>query len=35
MIGFLEGELLDESPGQVLVKAGGAGYRLLIPRSTC
>jgi Holliday junction DNA helicase RuvA len=34
MIGFLEGELLDKTPGQVLVKVGGVGYRVLIPLST-
>jgi Holliday junction DNA helicase RuvA len=34
MIGFLEGELLEKSPGQVLLKVGGVGYRVLIPLST-
>ena len=34
MIGFLEGELLDKTPGQVLVKVGGVGYLVLIPLST-
>jgi Holliday junction DNA helicase RuvA len=34
MIGFLEGELLDKTPGQVLVKVGGVGYRVYIPLST-
>ncbi len=34
MIGFLEGELLDKSPGQVMLKVGGVGYRVLIPLST-
>lgn len=34
MIGFLEGELLDKTPGQVLVKVGGVGYRVFIPLST-
>ncbi len=34
MIGFLEGELLNKSPVQVLVKVGGVGYQVLIPLST-
>ena len=34
MIGFLEGELLDKTPGQVIVKVGGVGYLAQIPLST-
>ena len=34
MIGFLEGELLDKTPGQVILKVGGVGYRIMIPLST-
>ena len=34
MIGFLEGELLDKTTGQALVKVGGVGYLVLIPLST-
>jgi holliday junction DNA helicase RuvA len=34
MIGYLEGELLDKSPGTVLVKVGGVGYQIAIPLST-
>jgi Holliday junction DNA helicase RuvA len=34
MIGFLEGELLEKTPGQVIVKVGGVGYQVLIPLST-
>jgi len=34
MIGFLEGELLEKNPGQVLVKVGGVGYLVMIPLST-
>lgn len=34
MIGFLEGELLDKSPTQVMLKVGGVGYLVLIPLST-
>jgi Holliday junction DNA helicase RuvA len=34
MIGFLEGELLDKNPNQVVLKVGGVGYRVLIPLST-
>lgn len=34
MIGFLEGELLEKSPGQVLLKVGGVGYLVAIPLST-
>jgi len=34
MIGFLEGELLDKTPGHVTVKVGGVGYLAQIPLST-
>lgn len=34
MIGFLEGELLEKSPGQILVKVGGVGYQLHISLTT-
>jgi|UniRef100_A0A7C5EMY8 Holliday junction DNA helicase RuvA len=34
MIGFLEGELLDKSPGQILVKVGGVGYQVFISLTT-
>ena len=34
MIGFLEGELLDKTPGQVIVKVGGVGYLAQISLST-
>jgi Holliday junction DNA helicase RuvA len=34
MIGFLEGELLEKSPTQVMVKVGGVGYLVQIPLST-
>jgi len=34
MIGFLEGDLLDKTPNQALVKVGGVGYRVIIPLST-
>jgi Holliday junction DNA helicase RuvA len=34
MIGYLEGELMDKSPGLILVKVGGVGYRIAIPLST-
>ena len=34
MIGYLEGELIDKSPGVVLVKVGGVGYQISIPLST-
>lgn len=34
MIGFLEGELMDKSPGLILVKVGGVGYQVYIPLST-
>jgi Holliday junction DNA helicase RuvA len=34
MIGYLEGELLDKNPGQIILKAGGVGYQVLIPLST-
>ncbi len=34
MIGFLEGELLDKSPGQIVVKVGGVGYQVFISLTT-
>ncbi len=34
MIGFLEGELLEKSPGQILVKVGGVGYQVNISLTT-
>ena len=34
MIGYLEGQLLDKAPNQILVKVGGVGYRVFIPLST-
>jgi Holliday junction DNA helicase RuvA len=34
MIGYLEGELIDKSPGLILVKVGGVGYQIFIPLST-
>lgn len=34
MIGLLEGELLDKSPTQVMVKVAGVGYLVSIPLST-
>jgi holliday junction DNA helicase RuvA len=34
MIGFLEGELLDKTTGQILLKVGGVGYLVFIPLST-
>jgi len=34
MIGFLEGEILDKSPGLVLVKVGGVGYQVHISLQT-
>lgn len=34
MIGFLEGDLLDKTPGQIMVKVGGVGYQVSIPLST-
>jgi len=34
MIGFLEGELMEKSPTQVLVKVAGVGYLVAIPLST-
>jgi len=34
MIGYLEGELVDKNPGQIILKAGGVGYQVLIPLST-
>jgi Holliday junction DNA helicase RuvA len=34
MIGYLEGEIMDKSPGLILVKVGGVGYQIAIPLST-
>jgi Holliday junction DNA helicase RuvA len=34
MIGYLEGELVDKNPGQIILKAGSVGYQVLIPLST-
>jgi len=34
MIGFLEGEILEKSPTQAMVKVAGVGYLVLIPLST-
>ncbi len=34
MIAYLEGELMDKSPGLILVKVGGVGYQVHIPLST-
>jgi Holliday junction DNA helicase RuvA len=34
MIGYLEGQLLDKTPGQIVLKVGGVGYQVLIPLST-
>jgi len=34
MIGFLEGQILDKSPGLVLVKVGGVGYQVHISLQT-
>jgi len=34
MIGWLEGELLEKHPGQVLVKVGGVGYQVYISLAT-
>jgi Holliday junction resolvasome RuvABC DNA-binding subunit len=34
MIGYLEGQIIDKSPNQILVKVGGVGYRIFIPLST-
>jgi len=34
MIGYLEGQLIDKSPNQILMKVGGVGYRIFIPLST-
>jgi Holliday junction DNA helicase RuvA len=34
MIGYLEGELMEKSPGLILVKVGGVGYQIAIPLST-
>ncbi len=34
MIGHLRGTLLAKKPGQILLEAGGVGYKVLIPLST-
>ncbi len=34
MIGFLEGELIEKSPTQVMLKVAGVGYLVSIPLST-
>lgn len=34
MIGFLEGQLLEKSPGQIVVKVGGVGYQVSISLTT-
>jgi Holliday junction DNA helicase RuvA len=34
MIGYLEGQLRDKTPTQILVMVGGVGYRIFIPLST-
>jgi len=34
MIGYLEGQLMDKSPNQILVKVGGVGYQISISLST-
>ncbi len=34
MIAFLEGELREKQPGQIIVTVAGVGYRLFIPVST-
>jgi holliday junction DNA helicase RuvA len=34
MIGYLEGQLLDKTPGQIVLKVGGVGYLVQIPLST-
>jgi holliday junction DNA helicase RuvA len=34
MIGYLEGQLMDKSPGQIVIKVGGVGYQISIPLST-
>jgi Holliday junction DNA helicase RuvA len=34
MIGYLEGELVDKTPGQVVLKVGGVGYQVQIPLSS-
>jgi Holliday junction DNA helicase RuvA len=34
MIGYLEGQLLDKTPGQIVLKVGGVGYQVQIPLST-
>ena len=34
MIGYLEGQLMDKSPNQILLKVGGVGYQVFIPLST-
>lgn len=34
MIGFLEGRLLEKTPGQILVQVGGVGYQVFISLTT-
>lgn len=34
MIGFLEGEILEKSPGKALIKVGGVGYQVHISLQT-
>jgi Holliday junction DNA helicase RuvA len=34
MIGFLEGQLLEKTPGQLLLRVGGVGYRVHISLTT-
>lgn len=34
MIAYLEGDLLEKKPDQVLLKVGGVGYQVFIPLST-
>ena len=34
MIGYLEGQLLDKHPGQIVLLVGGVGYQVQIPLST-
>ncbi|MFZ5448691.1 MAG: Holliday junction branch migration protein RuvA [Thermodesulfobacteriota bacterium] len=34
MIGYLEGEIMERSPGLILIKVGGVGYQIYIPLST-
>jgi Holliday junction DNA helicase RuvA len=34
MIGYLEGQLLEKNPGQIVLLVGGVGYQVLIPLST-